>query len=81
VATIQHPTDLLSGVFLARLVYFTLPANLLIYGVNDIADYDTDKNNPKKQSYESLLTPDKQKIMRLLIAATNIPFLIWALFQ
>jgi len=81
VASITQPTDFLSRSFLWRLVYFTLPANLLIYGVNDIADYDTDKNNPKKQSYESLLTPDKQKTMRQVIACTNIPFIIRAAIQ
>ena len=40
-------------------VYFTLPANLLIYGVNDIFDYETDKLNPKKQNYEALVTPSE----------------------
>ncbi len=33
--------------------YFTLPANLWIYGRNDIADGDTDKFNSKKWTYES----------------------------
>lgn len=81
VVTISSSIDFVSWNFFWRLIYFTLPANLLIYGANDIADYDTDKNNPKKQSYESLLTPDKQKTMRLIIAITNIPFLIRALLQ
>lgn len=80
-ATMQYPVDFISWSFIGRLIYFTLPANILIYGVNDIADYDTDKNNPKKQSYELLLTPDKQKTMRLLIVTTNIPFFIRALSQ
>jgi len=79
--TISNIQDFIQPVFLLRFLYFTIPANLLIYGVNDIADYDTDKKNPKKQSYESLLTPDKQKIMRVVIAATNIPFLIRAALQ
>lgn len=33
--------------------YFTLPANLWIYGRNDIADSDTDKFNTKKWTYEA----------------------------
>ncbi len=81
VATISQPIELLSWLFFWRLIYFSLPANLLIYGINDIADYDTDKNNPKKQSYELLLTPDKQKTIRIAIAITNIPFLIRAIYQ
>jgi len=80
-AGIVDNSQFLSLSFIWRLVYFTLPANLLIYGANDIADYETDKNNPKKQSYESLLSPDKQKTMRLLVAITNIPFLIRSIIQ
>ena len=33
-------------------LFFSLPANLFIYGVNDIYDYDTDKLNAKKENYE-----------------------------
>ena len=40
---------------LLLILYLTYPANLLIYGVNDIADRDTDALNIKKGSYEHLL--------------------------
>lgn len=42
--------------FLVYLGYFIFPANLLIYGVNDIADGDTDAFNTKKDGYESRFT-------------------------
>ena len=29
-------------------LYFLFPANLLIYGINDIFDFETDRRNPKK---------------------------------
>lgn len=29
-------------------VFFTYPANIYIYGINDAYDYDTDKLNPKR---------------------------------
>jgi 4-hydroxybenzoate polyprenyltransferase len=29
-------------------LYFLIPANIRIYGINDIYDYETDKLNPKK---------------------------------
>lgn len=80
-ASIGQIENFMQVEFLLRLLYFTIPANLIIYGINDIADYDTDKKNPKKQAYESLLTPDKQKTMRSLIAVTNAPFLIRAIVQ
>lgn len=49
------------GLFIV-LWYFTLPANLWIYGRNDIADGDTDKFNIKKWSYEAKI--DDSKMMK-----------------
>lgn len=57
-------------------IYFTLPANLLIYGVNDIFDYETDKLNPKKGGYEDALKPSHRKDVTKMIILTNVPFLI-----
>ena len=56
--------------------YFTFPANLLIYGINDIFDYETDKHNPKKIAYETLVKPKEQKQLWRWIAITNAPFLL-----
>lgn len=61
-------------------LYFLIPANLYIYGINDIYDYETDKNNPKKQWYEILLTPDKHLYSWLCIVLASLPFLIFQLF-
>ena len=58
-------------------LYFFIPANILIYGINDIFDYDTDKNNPKKGTYEELVTPDRQRGLWYWIVLTNIPFLFF----
>ena len=55
-------------------LYFLIPANILIYGINDIFDYETDKLNPKKGTYEALVTPDKQRALWKWILITNIPF-------
>ena len=60
--------------------YFLIPANILIYGINDIFDYETDKLNPKKVEYEELLEPKDQKKVWKWIIYTNIPFFIYALF-
>ena len=49
--------DFLQFKVFAFALYFLLPANLLIYGVNDIFDFETDKLNPKKQDYEILVQP------------------------
>lgn len=62
------------------LIYFTLPANLLIYGVNDLADFDTDALNPKKDSFENRLKKSDKKLLINSIILTNTPFIpifIW----
>ncbi len=59
-------------------LYFLFPANLLIYGVNDIFDYETDKLNEKKSEYETLVTPDKWHGLWLVIAILNLPFVVVA---
>ena len=59
-------------------LFFAYPANIYIYGINDVYDYDTDKLNPKKVSYESLVMPDEQKGLLKHIALVCIPFIIYA---
>jgi len=58
-------------------IYLTLPANLLIYGINDIFDRETDRLNAKKQGYESLLADTSVRPIVWLIIATNLPFLVY----
>ncbi len=67
-------------VFLLGL-YFLLPANLLIYGVNDLFDYETDKHNPKKQSYEVLTGPTQQKLLSNWIVWLNAPLFVLLFFM
>lgn len=71
----QSPT---LGVYIL-LAYATLPANLLIYGVNDIFDQETDRFNQKKGSYELLLNQHSVKLITAAIVGLQLPFLI-ALF-
>jgi 4-hydroxybenzoate polyprenyltransferase len=54
-------------------IYFLLPANLLIYGVNDIFDYDTDRLNPKKADYELLVGAERHRTLVVAILLTNLP--------
>ncbi len=57
-------------------LYFLLPANLLIYGVNDIFDYETDRLNAKKVEYEALVSPGEHRVLLEWIALLTAPFLI-----
>lgn len=45
-------TDLLSPAVLALLVFFLVPANVLLYGINDVFDAEIDQENPKKDDQE-----------------------------
>ncbi|WP_324758848.1 prenyltransferase [Haloarcula montana] len=42
------PAELFSPLSIALFLYFTLPANVFLYGVNDVFDADVDEHNPKK---------------------------------
>lgn len=75
-AAINSPGDLQGLPTLIYGLYFLLPANVLIYGINDIFDYDTDRRNPKKTDYEALVTPEKRRPLAVAILATNLPFLV-----
>ncbi|MEO6656273.1 MAG: prenyltransferase [Pyrinomonadaceae bacterium] len=59
-------------------LYFLFPANLLIYGINDIFDYETDALNKKKVEYETLVNRDRYKTLALWIFFLNTPFLLTA---
>ena len=56
-------------------LYLTLPANLLIYGVNDFFDAETDRLNPKKRDYENLLQAGQRRSLVVAILVLNLPFL------
>lgn len=57
-------------------VYFLVPYNLLMYGVNDIFDYASDLANPRKRSLEGgLVPPDRRRATWVAIGVTNLPFL------
>ncbi|MBY0310136.1 prenyltransferase [Patescibacteria group bacterium] len=61
-------------------LYFLYPANFLIYGVNDVYDYDTDIRNPKKAGYEDVLDPSLHRPVLRAIFWSTLPFLILAIF-
>lgn len=74
-------SDFASIAVAAFAIYFLFPANLLIYGVNDIFDFETDKLNPKKQEYETLVHPKDRGGLVLVILLLNMPFVIAAFFM
>ncbi len=66
--------SLRAGHNLLGTLYFTLPYNLALYGINDVCDYESDRLNPRKDSVEGgLLPPETHRPMLSLIAALNVP--------
>ena len=62
------------------LLWLTLPFNLLIYGVNDVFDQDTDAKNPRKGNLEGAkILPEETNIIWRGVLLTNIPFLLYFL--
>jgi len=56
----------------------TFPFNLLIYGVNDIFDQDTDSDNDRKGGYGGAkIRASEVRPIAWAVVLTNIPFLIY----
>ena len=64
----------------ALLLWLTLPFNLLIYGVNDVFDQETDAKNPRKGTLEGArISPSEVRPIALGVFITNAPFLLYFL--
>ena len=58
-------------------VYFLIPYNLMMYGVNDVYDYESDILNPRKGGLEGAkLAKSQHRNILIAVAATNVPFLL-----
>lgn len=77
---VADPKELLDWRFLVCLVFFTFVANLFVYGVNDLADEDTDKHNIKKRKQENLLVESQRGILRYSVFASIILSVLIAIF-
>ena len=63
------------------LVWVTFPFNLLIYGVNDIYDQDTDADNDRKGGYGGAkIRPSETRMIGWGVILTNVPFLVYFAF-
>ncbi|WP_181309586.1 prenyltransferase [Nocardioides campestrisoli] len=67
----------LDAAFWVGVAYFLVPYNLLMYGVNDVFDYESDLRNPRKGGVEGVVL-DRGLHRATLWAAglSNVPFLV-----
>ena len=62
------------------LLWLTLPFNLLIYGVNDVFDQETDAKNPRKGTLEGArIAPAEVSLITRAVVLLNLPFLLYFL--
>lgn len=58
-------------------IYFLIPYNLAMYGINDVFDYQSDLRNPRKGGIEgALLGPRLHRVTLIAAVALNLPFLV-----
>ncbi|HWS49989.1 MAG TPA: prenyltransferase [Microbacterium sp.] len=60
------------------ILYFLIPYNLAMYGINDVFDYASDIANPRKGGIEgALLAPRLHRLTLWAAAVSNVPFLVF----
>lgn len=60
------------------LIWVTFPFNILIYGINDIFDQETDNINARKGGYEGAkISPREVRPIWISVIVTNVPFLVY----
>jgi 4-hydroxybenzoate polyprenyltransferase len=58
-------------------LYFLIPYNLAMYGINDVFDYESDLRNPRKGGVEgAVLSKSLHRTTLVAVVVTNVPFLI-----
>ncbi|CAD5140481.1 MULTISPECIES: prenyltransferase [unclassified Microbacterium] len=68
----------IDATFVIGTLYFLVPYNLAMYGINDVFDYASDLANPRKGGIEgALLSPRIHRATLWAAAATNVPFLVY----
>ena len=70
---VSEPNSSVLFKFLFGFLYFLIPANFFLYGINDYYDTDTDQYNPKKGSKENKLI-SQNEIKPFLIISILLSF-------
>jgi len=62
-------------------LYFLIPYNIAMYGINDVFDYESDLRNPRKGGVEgAVLDRSLHKPVLWAVAVTNVPFLAYLIW-
>lgn len=67
-----------SAVLVVGFVFFLIPYNIAMYGINDVFDYESDIVNPRKGGVEGAVLPrSMHRPLLIASAATVIPFALY----
>ena len=80
-AVFADPLSFLTLPLLVTFFWFLVPANIFLYGVNDLADRDTDRFNPKKGTREHLLRDRERRRLITAILVSLALFIPVAAFS
>ncbi len=70
-------TGQINVVLVVGFVFFLIPYNLLMYGINDVFDYESDVRNPRKGGVEgALLPPELHRTVLVVSCVVPVPFLV-----
>ena len=73
-------TGRLDAAFFIGTLFFLIPYNLLMYGVNDVFDYESDLHNPRKGGIEgALLAPKWHRPTLIWSFSLCVPFVAYLL--
>jgi 4-hydroxybenzoate polyprenyltransferase len=79
-ATYVFFTDTIDITLIIGTLFFLIPYNLLMYGINDVFDYESDLRNPRKGGIEgALLDKRLHKLTIWASALSCLPFVIYLL--
>lgn len=75
-------TEKFNATLIIGTFFFLIPYNLLMYGINDVFDYQSDLRNPRKGGIEgSVLDPKFHKLTILTSLGLAVGFIIYLLIQ
>ena len=71
-------TQRIDAVLVIGTLYFLIPYNLAMYGINDVFDYESDLRNPRKGGVEGAVLEQRMHAPVLwAVVITNVPFLVY----
>lgn len=72
----------IDAIWLVGSLFFLIPYNVMMYGVNDVFDYESDRLNPRKNSIEgAVVQTDFHRFVLGWVAILTIPFVGWLWLQ